>query len=126
MMADIIKEKLSGKKTKDIKVLAGFVDIFCREQHKGAAKSPFAFKPLDINALLKRQESLKLCSECNKLLAHGAVKLLLCPYDPKPKCKDCAAHCYAPGYRERIKKVMKFSGIYMIKRGRLDLLAHFI
>ena len=45
-----------------------------------------------------------------------------CPQDPKPKCKDCAVHCYKPEYRRRIRAVMKFSGLYFVKRGRVDWL----
>jgi hypothetical protein len=42
--------------------------------------------------------------------------------DPKPKCKDCPVHCYKSEYRRRIKEVMRFSGIYFVKRGRVDWL----
>jgi len=41
---------------------------------------------------------------------------------PKPKCKDCPVHCYKIEYRRRIKEVMRFSGIYFVKRGRVDWL----
>ena len=105
---DAFKQKLTPKKAKDIKTLTSFVEIYCKGNHRGDKIDG------------------KLCTECDRLLKHGVAKLLLCSYDPKPKCKDCSTHCYASGYRERIKKVMKFSGIYLIKRGRLDLLAHFI
>lgn len=37
-----------------------------------------------------------------------------------PACKNCTVHCYAPEMRQRIRQVMKFSGIYFIKCGRLD------
>jgi hypothetical protein len=40
-------------------------------------------------------------------------------------CKKCPAHCYAPGYRERIREVMRFSGQYLVKHGRLDLIVHY-
>jgi hypothetical protein len=66
-----------------------------------------------------------LCRECTRLLQHGTAKLLLCPYDPKPMCKKCPTHCYAPFYRERVREVMKFSGMHMMKRGRLDMLFHY-
>ena len=42
-----------------------------------------------------------------------------------PMCKKCETHCYAPGYRERIREVMRFSGLYMVKHGRLDLMFHY-
>ena len=66
-----------------------------------------------------------LCPDCQKLLTHGIAKLLQCTYDPKPMCKKCTTHCYAPGYRERIREVMKFSGLYLVTHGRFDMLMHY-
>ncbi len=120
-----IFERLDDKKTKDIKVLGDFVSIFCRENHSAQAKEPFAIKDDRVRQTLGDQD-LELCRDCRKLLNHGIAKLLLCPYDPKPMCKKCETHCYAPGYRERIREVMKFSGLYLVKRGRLDLMLHYL
>ncbi len=50
-----------------------------------------------------------LCDACADLLAHAGRRVERCPHDPKPKCKDCRTHCYGPGYRERIRAVMRFS-----------------
>ena len=72
------------------------------------------------------EKELVLCQDCTKLLNHGTAKLLLCPYDPKPMCKKCETHSYAPGYREKIRQVMKFSGWYLMKHGRLDLMVHYL
>jgi hypothetical protein len=79
-----------------------FVSVYCREQHGG--------------------DGSPLCSECAELLAYARKRLERCPYDPKPKCKECRTHCYRPDYREKMKAVMRFSGIYHVKRGRLDWL----
>ena len=120
-----IFERLDGKKSKDIKALAGFISIFCREKHGGRSKGAFTVKDDRLHKVLGDKE-LVLCEDCRKLLNHGVAKLLLCPYDPKPMCKKCTTHCYAPGYREKIREVMKFSGMYMIKHGRLDLMIHYL
>lgn len=119
----ILSGKFTAKKLKDAKILANFINIFCKEKHKSHQKDRFVFKAssLDFNKLIKKN-NLILCNDCRKLLAHSMVKLALCPYDPKPKCRKCKTHCYAPDYRLRIKEVMKFSGIYLLKRGRIDLL----
>ncbi|NOR49648.1 MAG: hypothetical protein GQ530_01275, partial [Desulfuromonadales bacterium] len=37
----------------------------------------------------------------------------------------CPVHCYAPEQREKVREIMRFSGQYLIKRGRLDLLWHY-
>ncbi|MBI4180843.1 MAG: nitrous oxide-stimulated promoter family protein [Chloroflexi bacterium] len=118
-------DRLNIKKEKDIKTLSDFIFIFCRENHPGETKSIF---PIKDGRLLKvlGNESPVLCSDCQKLLSHGIAKLLLCSLDPKPMCKKCETHCYAPGYREKIREVMKFSGLYLVKHGRLDLMAHYL
>jgi hypothetical protein len=120
-----IFEGLNGKKKKDIEVLSNFVSIFCREKHPLETKDTFCIKDERLRRALGSQELL-LCLDCRKLLNHGIAKMLLCPYDPKPMCKKCQTHCYAPGYRERIREVMKFSGLYLIKHGRLDLMVHYL
>jgi uncharacterized CHY-type Zn-finger protein len=116
--------RFTDKKEKDLIVLGDFIDIYCREKHKKQVKEAF---PISNDRLRKvlRNEELTLCGDCIKLLSHGIAKLLICPYDPKPKCKKCKTHCFAPGYRERIRKVMRFSGLYLIKHGRLNLILHY-
>jgi len=123
-MAEIF-EKLDSKKAKDIRVLSDFVSIFCREKHRSETKERFYLKDEKVESVLK-DRNLMLCRDCRKLLTHGIVKLLLCPYDPKPMCKKCETHCYAPGYRERVREIMRFSGRYLLRHGRLDLLFHYL
>ena len=66
--------------------------------------------------------SRQLCPACRKLLAHAFVQRSHCPLDPKPACKKCPTHCYAPKYRAQIREVMKYSGRRLGLRGRLDYL----
>ncbi|NIV30593.1 MAG: nitrous oxide-stimulated promoter family protein [Anaerolineae bacterium] len=86
------------------RVLKSFIRVFCRNHH-GAGQ--------------------ELCTDCADLQAYALKRLERCPYDPKPKCKKCPTHCYRPDYRMRIKEVMKYSGIYYVKRGRLDWLVRY-
>ena len=120
-----ISKRLDKKKEKDVKVLANFISIFCRENHRADAKDILLIKDTRLRQCLGNKD-LVLCQACSKLFSHGTAKLLLCPYDPKPMCKKCQTHCYAPGYREKIRDVMKFSGPYLIKHGRLDLMIHYL
>ena len=118
-----IFDRLDDKKSKDLRVLRDFVAIFCRENHRTESKNTFSVRDARLHQALGDQD-LVLCRDCDKLLSHGMAKLLQCPYDPKPMCKKCETHCYAPGYRERIREVMRFSGRHLIKHGRLDLMLH--
>lgn len=121
--------KLSGrldlKKARDARILADFVSIYCRENHRHEQR---ILVPVDDGKLRQAlgNRPLLLCEDCRKLLYHGIAKLLRCPYDPKPMCKKCETHCYAPGYREKVREVMRFSGLYLVKHGRLDMLLHYL
>ncbi|MBI2909403.1 MAG: nitrous oxide-stimulated promoter family protein [Chloroflexi bacterium] len=117
--------KLDAKKEKDLLVLKDFISIYCREKHRAQDKSPFQIKDDRLRGTLGAGDLL-LCADCTRLLSHGIAKRLMCPYDPKPMCKKCRTHCYAPGYRDRVREVMKFSGLYLVKRGRIDLLLHYL
>jgi len=115
-----IFERLDDKKAKDIRILGIFIDVFCTENHHADEKDTFLIEDVRLQDIFSDRE-LVLCQDCSKLLDHGISKLLLCTYDPKPMCKDCQTHCYAPGHREKIREVMRFSSFHLIKQGRLDL-----
>jgi transposase-like protein len=97
----------SGRKTleRERSLLRRFIEVYCQDHH--APRSEF------------------LCADCQDLWDYARTRLEKCPMDPKPKCKECAVHCYKPEYRQRIQEVMRFSGFYFVKRGRLDWLLRY-
>ena len=107
---------------KDLRTLALFVQLYCRHRHAEAPKQAMTIKTHDVQAIAGR--TVPLCDDCRKLLAHALVKRSHCPMNPKPACKHCPNHCYAPSYRQQIREVMKFSGKKMLLSGRLDYLFH--
>ncbi len=109
---------------KDIYVLARFVEIYCRDRHPDRPRGKVSSRGPLGEALgdALGEAPVELCDECRKLLLHGAGKRLICPYDPKPRCKKCPTHCYGREYRQRIREVMRHSGMRLILRGRLHLL----
>ena len=91
--------------SRESETLTRFIEVYCREKHAGEA----------------------LCAERADLLGFARGRLERCPLDPKPKCKDCKVHCYAPAYRAKVREVMRFSGMHFVRRGRLDwLLKYFM
>ena len=86
----------------ELATLSRFIQVYCRKKHNSKPE--------------------QLCASCQDLLDYATSRLKKCPYNPKPKCKDCPSHCYKDEYRSKIREVMKFSGIYFVKRGRLDWL----
>jgi len=119
----MVKQKEISKKEKDdIRTLMKFIEIYCRERHNGE-KAPFSSKLFNIREIEKRE--IFLCKDCSRLLAYGLTMRLKCPHDPKPMCKKCEVQCYHGDYKAKIRGVMKFSGMHMIKHGRIDLLYHY-
>ena len=116
------KANFSEKEKDDIRTLMKFVGIYCLENHNGE-KTPFSFKLFDVKEIGK--EEIFVCADCSRLLTYGLAMRLKCPHDPKPMCKKCDNQCYHGEYKSKIREVMKFSGMYMIKHGRVDLLYHY-
>ena len=115
-------QEISPKEKSDIRTLLRFVAVYCREKHEGA-KAPFFLKQLDNEQIEKKP--VLLCRECKRLLAYGINMRLKCPHDPKPMCKKCESQCYKGEYKAKIREIMKFSGMHLVKRGRVHLLYHY-
>ena len=108
------------KLRRDLKTLARFIGLYCRDHHADRPRSPATLKTHDVAEIAGRET--QLCDDCARLLAHAFVKRSRCPMDPKPACKHCPDHCYHPAYRARIQEVMKHSGRKLAMRGRMDYL----
>ena len=117
------RREISKKEKADIQTLMKFVKVFCQEKHNGE-KTPFSFKLFDIKEIENKE--ISLCPNCIRLLTYGLAMRLKCPHDPKPMCKKCKTQCYHGEYKAKIREVMKFSGMYIVKHGRLDMLYHYL
>ena len=102
----------------DIRLLARFVSAWCRDHHGTDAMVPV--KVYGVTGRFVNGLKVSLCPECKRIFLHGATKRILCPFDPKPRCRRCPTPCYGDGYRETMKAVMRYSGLRAIRRGRLD------
>jgi hypothetical protein len=115
-------QSLSRKELKDLKVLLQFTAVYCRVRHDGE-KNLIATDEPGLQKLLLRK--YPVCADCADFLLYAFGRRLRCPLDEKPACKHCQVHCFKPGHREKVREIMRFSGQYLIKRGRLDLLWHY-
>lgn len=106
----------------DLRIVATFIQLYCDDRHADLARSDMVMKSFDVTAVCGR--GLHLCDDCRRLLAHAWVKRSRCPLNPKPACRRCPQHCYAPVYRERIREVMRHSGMRLFRAGRLHYLWH--
>jgi hypothetical protein len=60
---------------------------------------------------LQHQTRAGLCVECANLQEYARQRLEKCPFAPdKPTCAKCPVHCYRTEMREKIRRVMRFSG----------------
>lgn len=114
---------LTAKELKDLKVLGLFTAVYCRAHHGGpravleVADGPLRRLPL---------HKYPVCADCAAFLQYAFERRLRCPLDEKPACKHCHVHCYRPGHREQVREIMRFSGRHLIRRGRFDLLWHYL
>lgn len=110
---------LTPGECKDLNVLLQFTAVYCRAHHAG-----------ERGAVIPDEEGLQglslqrhpVCAECREFLLYAFARRLRCPLEEKPSCKHCQVHCFKPGHREKVREIMRFSGQYLILRGRLDLL----
>jgi hypothetical protein len=114
---------LTARERKDLKVLALFSAVYCRVHHGG---EKIALDAASLGMAGAGLEKYRCCRECGEFLAYAISRRLKCPLDPKPTCKHCHIHCYRPGHREKVREIMRFSGKYLIRRGRVDLLWHYL
>lgn len=69
----------------------------------------------------------ELCAECSELRDYALERINRCVHGAgKPVCAKCAVHCYKPGMRERIRRVMRFAGPRMLLCHPLLTLRHLL
>ena len=86
------------------KTVAYMIGIYCRGKH---------------------QTKGELCADCRELLEYARFRLRNCPFqENKTTCGNCPVHCYKPKMREKIRKVMGYSGPRMIRHHPLLAIGH--
>ena len=115
--------ELTRRELKDLKILALFTSVYCRAHHAGT-RTPLQVDDPQLSRL--PLQKYPVCADCAGFLRYAFERRLRCPLEEKPACKHCPVHCYKPGHRERVREIMRFSGQYLIRRGRLDLLWHYL
>ena len=99
-----------------------FTSVYCKANHESGK----TFIQTDEPALRDLPfGKFAVCDECREFLLYAFDRRLRCPLEEKPACKHCQVHCFKPGHREKVREIMRFSGQYLIRRGRLDLLWHY-
>ncbi len=87
--------RIEKKREKEQLVVEKMIKLYCKKQHASSKGC--------------------LCEECQNLLEYAKVRSGKCPFmEQKTFCSNCKVHCYKPEMREKIRKVMRFSGPRMM------------
>lgn len=82
------------------------IEIYCKKNHGSKAS---------------------LCDECSELLEYAEKRLTLCKFgEEKSTCSRCPVHCYKKDMKEKVKRVMKFSGPRLLIYKPTELLKHML
>lgn len=72
-------------------------------------------KMIEIYCRRKHGHKKSLCEDCEDLLQYAHKRLSLCRFgEEKTACANCKVQCYKPFYKEKIQKVMRYSGPWML------------
>ena len=92
------KNKVEKKRQKEQYVVEEIIRLYCRKNHKEYDKT-----------------TGKMCPSCQELSDYARLRSQKCPFmEEKTFCANCKVHCYKPEMREKIRKVMRFSGPRML------------
>ena len=84
---------IQTKREREKQLVSQMIALYCRKNHGGRT----------------------LCPDCAALDAYARQRSDQCPFmETKTFCSNCKVHCYKPEMREKIRKVMRFSGPRMI------------
>lgn len=91
-------EKTVRKRQKEQYVVEEMIRLYCRKNH---GRQPGGRG--------------QMCPDCQALLEYARQRSQKCPFmEEKTFCSNCRVHCYKPEMREKIRKVMRFSGPKML------------
>ncbi|MBQ4284072.1 MAG: nitrous oxide-stimulated promoter family protein [Lachnospira sp.] len=87
-------KSVESKREREKKVVSVMIRLYCKKKHKTKGT---------------------LCTECNELNEYAKLRSDKCPFmETKTFCSNCKVHCYKSDMRDKIRKVMRFSGPRMI------------
>ena len=69
----------------------------------------------------------EICYECREVLNYAVTRLNNCRYgDNKPNCGDCKTCCYKKDMKEKMIKIMRYSGPRLLVHNPRIALEHII
>lgn len=126
-LGERISEKFRCKDiARDIVTLAGMAEIYCADHHDDGLRVPFRSKAVEAGVYPARKVP-RLCPDCAMHVRYGEVRRALCTRDPRPSCKTCSNHCYAPDEAAWQRTCMAYAGPRAMFRGHaIEAIRHLI
>ena len=99
--------KTEAKRQREKRVVAEMIALYCRDNHTGRRGA--------------------LCPDCAALTAYAHARSDSCPFmENKTFCSNCRVHCYSGDMRERIRRVMCYSGPRMLRTHPILAVRHLL
>lgn len=100
------------KYTQELTTLTTFISQYCSDKHRDL---PRKGRSITLKYAGEREEPLEalLCDECAEILDYGIARLQGCPFDDKPKCRQCPNPCYERPMWKKVAKIMSHTGMRM-------------
>ena len=87
-------DKLEEKRQQEKELVTLMIKLYCKKKHRSKTS---------------------LCPSCRSLYEYAMLRSSNCPFmETKTFCSGCKVHCYKPEMREKIREVMRFSGLRLI------------
>ena len=94
------------KREREKKLVSQMIALYCKKKHHTRSG---------------------LCPECAALEAYARQRSEKCPFmETKTFCSNCPVHCYKADMREKIRKVMAFSGPWMLLYHPVTAIRHIL
>lgn len=85
---------VNQKREQEKAIVSEMIALYCRKKHKTKGG---------------------LCPECQALTDYAKLRSDCCPFmETKTFCANCRVHCYKPEMKEKIRRIMRFSGPRML------------
>lgn len=122
-----IMERFAQKDVaRDIVTLGGMTEIYCADHHDASTRSRHQSEAVTAGVYPARKIPV-LCPDCSAHLRYGEVRRALCRREPRPSCKSCANHCYAPDEQAFQRRAMAYAGPRAMFRGHaVEAIRHLI
>lgn len=99
--------KAEARRLREKRVVAEMIALYCRANHTGCRGA--------------------LCPDCAALTAYAHARSDSCPFmENKTFCSNCRVHCYSSDMRERIRRVMRYSGPRMLRTHPILAVRHLL